>query len=250
MSAIAAADVEREAARRRLHSKRKLANAVALTLALGSDGLRPVLADLDPDRDRAARPGRHGHFAVHGNDAAAPGGDRRPRERDFRLGGDGDPGDAARHADRRARGDLPCGVRQGQLAGQHDPVHQRHPPVGAFDRDRAVHLLRGRRPPGQLLRIRRHSRPRPDRHSGRGPHHREHAGADPERLARGGLRPGDAEVARHHDRDVQGGARRRDHRRPAGASRASPAKRRRCCSRRCPTSSGPATSASRWRACR
>ena len=36
MSAIAAADLEREAARRRLHSKRKLANAVALTLALGA----------------------------------------------------------------------------------------------------------------------------------------------------------------------------------------------------------------------
>ena len=36
MNAVAAPDVEREAARRRLHSKRKLANAVALTLALGA----------------------------------------------------------------------------------------------------------------------------------------------------------------------------------------------------------------------
>ena len=36
MNAVAAPDVEREAARRRLHAKRKLANAVALTLALGA----------------------------------------------------------------------------------------------------------------------------------------------------------------------------------------------------------------------
>jgi phosphate transport system permease protein len=36
MNAAAAPDVEREAARRRLHAKRKLANAVALTLALGA----------------------------------------------------------------------------------------------------------------------------------------------------------------------------------------------------------------------
>ena len=36
MNAVAAPDVERQAARRRLHAKRKLANAVALTLALGA----------------------------------------------------------------------------------------------------------------------------------------------------------------------------------------------------------------------
>jgi phosphate transport system permease protein len=36
MSALVAADFEREAARRRLHAKRKLANAVALTLALAA----------------------------------------------------------------------------------------------------------------------------------------------------------------------------------------------------------------------
>ena len=39
---------------------------------------------------------------------------------------------------------------------------------------------------------------------------------------------------------AEGGAGRRDHRHPAGAWRASPARRRRCCSPRCRTSSGPA----------
>jgi hypothetical protein len=29
------------------------------------------------------------------------------------------------------------------LAGQHDPLHQRHPAVGAVDRDRPVHLCGG-----------------------------------------------------------------------------------------------------------
>ena len=35
--------------------------------------------------------------------------------------------------------------------GAVDPVHQRHPAVGAVDRDRPVHLRRGRRPLKQLL---------------------------------------------------------------------------------------------------
>ena len=54
-------------------------------------------------------------------------------------------GDAARHADRHPGRHLPRRVRPARLARRDDALHQRHPAVGAVDRDRPVRLRGGRR---------------------------------------------------------------------------------------------------------
>ena len=81
---------------------------------------------------------------LHRDDAAAAGRDRRPGQCHLRLAGDGVAGHAARHADRHHGRHLPGRVRPEGLARQRHALHQRHPAVGAVDRDRPVHLRGGR----------------------------------------------------------------------------------------------------------
>ena len=65
---------------------------------------------------------------------------------------------------------------QGWLASDH-ALRQRHPAVGAVDRDRPVRLCGGRRVLQVVFRPGRRVGARADRDSGRDPHHREHAAA-------------------------------------------------------------------------
>ena len=73
----------------------------------GGDGLRRVLADLDPGRDHAARHRRPGARGVHRDDAAAAGRDRRPGNAIFGSVRDGRAGHLHRHADRHPGRHLP-----------------------------------------------------------------------------------------------------------------------------------------------
>ena len=119
--------------------QRRRADAVA-----GGDGLRPVLADLDPVRDAAPGHRRPVALALHRDDAAAQ----------TEAGGLANAifGSLTMVALATLIG-TPIGILAGiYLAeygqkgwlGERHALHQRHPAVGAVDRHRPVHLCGGR----------------------------------------------------------------------------------------------------------
>ena len=137
-----------------------------------------------------------------------------------------------------------------RLARQRHALHQRHPAFRAVDRHRALRLHDHRRADAPVFRIRRHRGAGADRDPGRGPDDREHACADPQRVARGDFCARRTEVGRDPARDPQGGARRCRH---WGAARGRPDRRRNRAAAallRSRTSSSRSASISRWRACR
>jgi hypothetical protein len=73
--------------------------------------------------------------------------------------------------------------RPEEPAGEHDPLHQRHPAVRAVDRDRPVRVRDRRCEVGALLGLGRRDRTRAAADSDRDPHDREHAEARAERTA-------------------------------------------------------------------
>ena len=127
-------------------------------------------------------------------DAAAEHRRRRSRQRDRRQPDAGGARDVRRHADRHSGGRLSRRVRPEGLARERHALHQRHPAVGAVDRDRPVRLCAGGGADGPLQRLGRRDRARAAADSDRDPHHREHAEAGAERAARSGLRARHAEV--------------------------------------------------------
>ena len=177
-----------------MHRRRKADERGGADAGARRHGLRPVLADLDPDRDRAPGLRRPGAAGLHRIDAAAAGRGGRPGQRHRRLADHGRPGHAARHAHRRAGRHLPGRIRPALVARPRHAVHQRHPAVGAVHRDRPVHLRRGGGADEELLGLRRRAGAGADRHPGGRAHHGDDAVADPERAARGRLCAGHAEV--------------------------------------------------------
>ena len=125
---------------------RKRVNAIALTLSLAAMafGLFWLIWILF----ETVRLGIGGLAlaTLHRDDAAAAGRDRRPRQRDLRLADDGGAGDAAsaRRSASWPASTWPSTARSGWL-GSVDALHQRHPAVGAVDRDRPVRLRGGGR---------------------------------------------------------------------------------------------------------
>ena len=89
-----------------------------------------------------------------------------------------------------------------------------------------------RRPGESLLRLGRLAGAGADRDPGRGSHHREHAAAGARQLARGGGRARHAAVEDDRDGDAARGRAPASSPASCSRSRASPARPRRCCSRR------------------
>ena len=179
--------------------------------------------------------------AVHANDSAA-GRERRPAQCLLRKRGDGPararhrhPGrDRRRHLSRRARPPLaPGGRRQ---------LPQRHPAERAVDRHRPVRLRAGRAPVGPFLRLRRRAGARDDPAADRRPDDRRSAA--PGARTRCAKRPSRSACRRGESPRGSSTRRRSAGSSPAScsASRASPARPRRCCSPRSTTSSGAPTS--------
>ena len=160
-------------------------------------------------------------------------------------------GHADRHADRHLLGRLPGRVRRRRAGSASttrfiNDVLLSAPSIviGLFIYELVVVPARRR------LRLGRLDRAGADRHPGRHPHHREHAQPRAARAARGRLRARHAQV--EGDLDGHADAPRARASSPACCwpSPASPARRRRCCTPRCRTSSSTRTWPSRWPACR
>ena len=127
------------------HRRRKIVNAIALTLSLaamafGLFWLIWILWD-------TIRLGVDGlSWALFTRvDAAAQRGVRRPARTRSSVRCSWWARDACRHADRHPRRHLSRRVRPARLARQRDALHQRHSAVGAVDRHRPVRLRADRR---------------------------------------------------------------------------------------------------------
>ncbi|CAG9192655.1 hypothetical protein BVI1335_1140028 [Burkholderia vietnamiensis] len=175
------------------------------------------MARVDSVHDGAPRYRRPVAATVHRIDAGAEHDRRRSRQRDRRQPAAVRLRHAGRHADRHPRGRLSRRIRPEEPAREHDPLHQRHPAVGAVDRDRPVRVCDRRREVRALLGLGRRDRARAAADSDRDPHDREHAEAGAERAARSSGRARHAEVA-HGDEDhaARLGGRDRDRRAARG----------------------------------
>ena len=227
--------------------QRRRADAVA-----GGDGLRPVLADLDPDRDACASASAAWRSSLFTEMTPPP---------QAETGGLANAifGSLAMVTLATLLG-TPIGILAGiylaeygaeGLARQRDALHQRHPAVGAVDRHRPVHLRRS-----WSRRIKTFSGwagvlalaliviPVVIRTT------ENMLRADPERAARSRLRARHAEVEGDHDDHAEGGARRRDHRRAAGAGAHRRRDRAAALHRAVEPVLDQRPERSRWRACR
>ena len=185
-----------EATRASCNARRKRVNARRAGAVARGDGVRPVLAGVDPRRDGAARHRRPVARALHADDAAAAtptaaGSPTRSSARSMmvRLATFvGTPIGILAGIYLAEYGQKRLARRASRASSTTSCCRRRRSSIGLFIY--AVVVARCK----QLLGLGRRARAGADRDPGRDPHDREHADAGAERAARGGLRARHAEV--------------------------------------------------------